>query len=91
VSNRSYSIGLDIGGTFTDLVLLDDRGAIHVHKLLTTPSDPAVAALQGVEEILSTAASRLIRLTSSCTARPWSPALTEGRGARTGLHHARIP
>lgn len=47
-----YAIGLDIGGTFTDLVLLDATGSQYVHKLLTTPADPAEAALQGIRELL---------------------------------------
>jgi N-methylhydantoinase A len=35
---------VDIGGTFTDLILYDDRtGALTIGKTLTTPTDPAVA------------------------------------------------
>lgn len=49
-----YRIGMDIGGTFTDLVLLNDRtGDIRLHKLLTTPEDPAEGALQGLDEIVA--------------------------------------
>ncbi|HYM91691.1 MAG TPA: hydantoinase/oxoprolinase family protein [bacterium] len=47
-----YRIGLDIGGTFTDFVLLDDAtGAIHLHKVLTTFPDPAEGALDGLAEL----------------------------------------
>ena len=47
-----YRIGLDIGGTFTDLVLLDDTAeTIRLHKVLTTSPDPAAGALTGLEEI----------------------------------------
>ncbi len=47
-----YRIGLDIGGTFTDLVLLNEAtGEIRLHKILTTPDDPAAAALQGVADV----------------------------------------
>jgi N-methylhydantoinase A/oxoprolinase/acetone carboxylase beta subunit len=53
VSDRKFAIGLDIGGTFTDFVLLDEQGGIRLHKLLTTPDDPARAAIQGLGEILS--------------------------------------
>ena len=43
-----YRIGLDIGGTFTDLVLLDDAAeTIRLHKVLTTSPDPAAGALTG--------------------------------------------
>lgn len=43
--------GVDIGGTFTDLVLSAD-GQLHIHKLLSTPHDPSVAMLAGLHEIL---------------------------------------
>lgn len=44
-----YRIGVDIGGTFTDLLLIDDRsGKTVVGKVLTTPDDPS----RGVEEVL---------------------------------------
>jgi len=47
--NPRYRVGLDIGGTFTDLVLTDEEtGQIRLHKILTTPDDPAEAALQGL-------------------------------------------
>ncbi len=40
----SYRIGVDIGGTFTDLILVDDAGAVfQVAKVLTTPAEPARA------------------------------------------------
>ncbi len=44
-------IGVDTGGTFTDLVLLDEAG-LHVHKVRSTPDDPSRAILQGVRELL---------------------------------------
>ncbi|MSQ37709.1 MAG: hydantoinase/oxoprolinase family protein [Chloroflexi bacterium] len=46
------SVGIDIGGTFTDLVLLNGHGRMHVHKVLTTPDDPARGALAGLHELL---------------------------------------
>jgi N-methylhydantoinase A len=49
----SFRLGIDIGGTFTDLVLLEEAtGGVTIHKLLTTPKDPAEAVLQGTREIL---------------------------------------
>ena len=43
-----YRIGFDIGGTFTDFILLDtQRNDIRLHKCLTTPHDPSVGALAG--------------------------------------------
>ena len=52
VSGRYYRLGCDIGGTFTDFVLLDERtGKIHINKCLTTPSDPSDAVEQGIREL----------------------------------------
>jgi N-methylhydantoinase A len=47
----NYRIGVDIGGTFTDLALFDDTGEALTHKLLTTPADPAEAVIEGVRAI----------------------------------------
>ncbi len=52
----SYRIGFDIGGTFTDFILLDTgRREIRLHKCPTTPHDPSVGALEGLTELLSAA------------------------------------
>ncbi len=49
----AYRLGVDIGGTFTDFAMIDDRsGQISIHKTLTTPDDPARAVLDGVAFIL---------------------------------------
>ncbi len=49
MSPQKYRLGCDIGGTFTDFVLLNDEtGDIHVHKCLTTPGDPSQALETGV-------------------------------------------
>jgi len=51
-----YRVGVDIGGTFTDFVLIDDREQrIAVHKRLTTPNDPSVAVLEGLDQLLGEA------------------------------------
>jgi 5-oxoprolinase (ATP-hydrolysing)/N-methylhydantoinase A len=86
MTNRPYAVGLDIGGTFTDFVLLDERGGVSVHKVLTTPADPALAALEGLAQLLSRAAVALDQvdlLVHSTTLV--TNALIEQRGARTGL------
>ena len=50
---KPYRIGVDIGGTFTDLVLLDTRsGALVNEKVLTTPDDPSLGVLEGLRKIL---------------------------------------
>ncbi|RXT56221.1 methylhydantoinase [Bosea sp. Tri-44] len=46
-------LAFDTGGTFTDFALLDDTGAVHLHKVLSTPLNPAEAVVQGVSELLA--------------------------------------
>ena len=49
MTERQFRLGCDIGGTFTDFVLLDDAtGTMHIHKCLTTPEDPSDAVEQGI-------------------------------------------
>jgi N-methylhydantoinase A len=51
-----YRIGVDIGGTFTDFALFDDRSrSILTHKVLTTPHDPAEAVIDGVAALTAMA------------------------------------
>jgi N-methylhydantoinase A len=46
------TIGVDVGGTFTDIVYCDlDLGQIAIHKVSTTPDDPSRAIIQGISEI----------------------------------------
>ena len=45
-------LAFDTGGTFTDFALLDDNGELHLHKVLSTPKNPAEAVVQGVTELL---------------------------------------
>ena len=45
-------LGVDVGGTFTDLIYVDDdAGEIIVHKIPTTPGDPSQGTVQGVKEV----------------------------------------
>ena len=44
-------IGVDTGGTFTDIVMHTDN-TLFTHKVLSTPQNPAHAVIQGVSEIL---------------------------------------
>ena len=49
---KSYRLGCDIGGTFTDFVLLNDQtGEIKIYKCLTTPKDPSDAVEHGIKEM----------------------------------------
>jgi N-methylhydantoinase A len=46
-----WRIGVDIGGTFTDMVLVDQSGAMKVAKHLSTPHDPSLAVIAVLEEM----------------------------------------
>lgn len=80
-------IGIDIGGTFTDLVLVDaNTGVVAVEKLLTTPDAPEHAVLAGIDKLLrsaSLAPSDVTNLMHGTTLVANS--LIERKGARTAL------
>ena len=51
--DKPFRIGVDIGGTFTDIVMVDTRnGRLYNEKVLTTPDDPSAGVLEGVGNIL---------------------------------------
>ncbi len=75
-------IGVDTGGTFTDLAVLD-RGRLRVHKLPSTPDDPARAVLDGLDTVRSvdsTGRPRPVDVVHGTTVG--LNALLMGRGAR---------
>ena len=52
MSDKIYRLGCDIGGTFTDFVLLNDRtGELTINKCLTTPGDPSDAVEYGIRQL----------------------------------------
>ena len=71
-------VGIDVGGTFTDIAVLED-GKLTVHKLPSTPADPSLGILQGVKETGVTSAEFVHGSTVATNA------LLEGKGARTAL------
>jgi N-methylhydantoinase A len=78
---------VDIGGTFTDLVLLDETsGRLHIGKVPTTVPDPAAGVLDGIRRLLAqhgippAAVSHCLHGTTLI-----ANALIERTGARTGL------
>ncbi len=83
----SYSLGIDIGGTFTDIVVYDHDSGVQVNKkLLTTHDDPARAVTTGVAALLASEAidpARIQRVVHATTL--FTNALIERRGAITGL------
>ncbi|MBI1734379.1 MAG: hydantoinase/oxoprolinase family protein [Candidatus Rokubacteria bacterium] len=80
-------LGVDIGGTFTDLVLADEStGRIRVGKVLTTPKDPAHAVEHGIGGLLgeSGVAAAAVHAVAHGTTLATN-ALIERKGARTAL------
>ncbi len=54
MTNSRYRLGVDVGGTHTDLVLLDTAsGALVVEKVASTPNNPALGVLEGVNRLLA--------------------------------------
>ncbi len=80
-------LGIDIGGTFTDFVLLDDAsGRITTYKCLTTPRDPSDAieeGMRGLEQQVAGYADELEEIIHGTTLVINS--IIERKGARTGL------
>jgi N-methylhydantoinase A len=86
-----YSLGIDVGGTFTDLVVLDAvDGSLVQHKTPSTPADPSEGVLAGLTELAeSLGAGRAafladVRLIVHGTTVTTNAVLTDG-GARTAL------
>lgn len=83
----AYRLGVDVGGTFTDLLLLDaERGRFWRHKTPSTPQDSSIGILQGVSEICAQAEvppSKVDVFLHGTTVA--TNAVLEGKGARVGL------
>jgi N-methylhydantoinase A len=89
-------VGIDTGGTFTDLVLLRE-GEIRVHKVLSTPDDPSRAILQGLVNlgVVVETGAEVLKRAPQASLRPLhslvhgstvaTNAVLEHKGVRTGL------
>jgi N-methylhydantoinase A len=86
-SPTSLSLGIDIGGTFTDIVLYSHSdGRVFSHKELTTPHEPTEGTIRGIRILLERegiSAGRVSRVIHATTL--FANALIERRGAKTGL------
>lgn len=86
-SEKSHRVGIDIGGTFTDLVMIEDAsGERAIGKVLTTPDDPSEAVEQGLRGLLEREdvdASQLKTIIHGTTLV--TNALIERRGTATAL------
>jgi N-methylhydantoinase A len=49
---RAHFVGVDVGGTFTDVVLADTAGGVTIGKVPTTPDDPRRGVLAGIRDVL---------------------------------------
>jgi N-methylhydantoinase A len=87
MSDKFYRLGCDIGGTFTDFVLLNDRtGDITINKCLTTPNDPSDAVEQGIRQLEQMAPGFVQDLDEVIHGTTLViNSIIERKGARTGL------
>ena len=83
----SHALGIDIGGTFTDIVLYDEASRrTFGHKELTTPAAPAEGVIRGIKTLVArerigfAEVGRVVHATTL-----FSNALIERKGAVTGL------
>jgi N-methylhydantoinase A len=91
VSELTFHVGIDVGGTFTDLVASRSDGALVVTKVPTTTADPSLGILEGLEELARGAAGdglgsfleRVEVVVHGSTVA--TNAMLTGRGAKTGL------
>jgi N-methylhydantoinase A len=81
------TIGVDVGGTFTDIVFCDiSTGRVAIHKVPTTPDDPSCAVMSGIVELCKENrinADQIDYVFHGTTAA--TNAILEHKGARTGL------
>src|SRR2546426_2021018 len=85
VAKNMIRVGIDIGGTFTDLVAEDEKHGLWKIKVLTTPTDPSIGALGSVRRLLKEGVNpRLVRVVTHATTLA-SNALLTGNVPRTAL------
>jgi N-methylhydantoinase A len=85
-----YRIGIDVGGTFTDIVCIDAQGRVRIAKVPSTPADPSLGVMQGLDALaaeLHIARTALLRDTERVVhgTTVATNALIERKGARLGL------
>src|SRR3954449_12700383 len=82
-----YRLGVDVGGTFTDLLLIDEEsGATHRAKTPSTPADQSVGVLVGIDKVCALAGvepSEIDQVLHGTTVA--TNAVLEGKGAKVGL------
>ena len=83
----AYRLGVDVGGTFTDLLLVhDESGSMHRVKTPSTPADPSEGVLVGVKRIAETAGTDVADIRNILHGTTVATnAVLESKGARVGL------
>ena len=76
-------IGIDIGGTFTDLVAITADGRVVTHKIASTPHDYGDGIIDGLRALLASHGDTVGEVLHATTIG--SNTVLEGKGARTGL------
>ena len=89
-TNPAFLVGIDVGGTFTDCIMVDGDGRTIVEKAFSTPDDPSLGVLTGLEKLAERvgltlqdflgAVSRIVHGTTITT-----NAVLTGRGAKAGF------
>ena len=90
IESRSWRIGVDVGGTFTDLVIVTADGQFHVVKVPSVPSNPAAGVLAAVDQAATLLRISTRTLLAECQAfihgtTIATNCLLEGKGARVGM------
>jgi len=83
---KNYRIGVDIGGTFTDIVLMDDSGAVLTKKISSSVENYAQAIVEGLGEVFeqnNLSGANVQEVLHGTTVA--SNAILEHKGAKTGL------
>ena len=82
-----YRLGVDVGGTFTDLILVDEKsGSIHTAKVPSTPADSSIGVMNGVAKVCDNAGvdpSEIAQVMHGTTVA--TNTVLTGTGARVGL------
>lgn len=83
----SYRIGVDVGGTFTDILLVNEAsGETYRAKTSSTPADQSVGVLRGIERACEEAGIKLAEITDVLHGTTVATnAVLEGKGAKVGL------
>lgn len=83
----TYRLGVDVGGTFTDVLLVNEEtGDTYRAKTSSTPQDQSVGVLRGIEQVCEQAGVTLSEVTEILHGTTVATnAILEGKGARVGL------